>query len=527
MIFMLSDLKLNKKDRNLIIVLLLFSALLTTCSITFNQNLGIYCSDVYVYLLNALYFTGTNIKSMQTIYLSPIICFLTSILFRLGLQDRLAILIVTGIFAILGNVGLYFLLRIRFNELMSLCGTILYATFAINLTWLANGTIDIPATGILIWIVLTSIIAMKYNPKYYQIAVPLFVLGVFTRYTVLLIFPVLVLCYLYENGLKLEKNNRNYIIKGVLLGILTTAIILIPIFSMSNGYFGVSGQISGGISGSKGSVRDLSYNTNPYYYLINFLNFISSSKVSFFNRNPVLENPTLNSIIISAILAVGTILFLVNEKIKFKKEMILPCIILLIAIITFNHISSFITIILVFAGLLLIGKDSENKMGIVMLGWILANLIFFSYYNIKVNRYIIPAIPPLIYLLLSGIELINDKLEINRNIIPIVLIVLFLIQGFGFYFAFEDTGEFDAPNVLSDYIIDEIPDYENQTIGVYNTRIYNWYLGKNITGIESGNATNIDSANITYYISDIPQNNLTNFKEIKNIDNLYLYKKGA
>jgi hypothetical protein len=56
-------------------------------------------------------------------------------------------------------------------------------------------------------------------------------------------------------------------------------------------------------------------------------------------------------------------------------------------------------------------------------------------------------------------------------------------------------------------------------------RPYNWYLGKNVTGIESNNTTNIENAQITYYISDIPKNNLDNFKELKTIDNLYLYEK--
>jgi NhaP-type Na+/H+ and K+/H+ antiporter len=162
-----------------------------------------------------------------------------------------------------------------------------------------------------------------------------------------------------------------------------------------------------------------------------------------------------------------------------------------------------------------------------MLSWILAYFIFFSYFNIKVNRYIIPTIPPLIYLLLASIDSIHSKVNINRNIIPIMLIILFLIQGFTFCFAFEQTNEFIAPEDMSEYIISEIPDYANHTIGVYNMRPYHWYLGKNITGIESDNSTKIEQANITYYISDIPQNNLNSFKEIKNIDNLYLYKKSG
>jgi hypothetical protein len=58
-------------------------------------------------------------------------------------------------------------------------------------------------------------------------------------------------------------------------------------------------------------------------------------------------------------------------------------------------------------------------------------------------------------------------------------------------------------------------------------RLYHWYLGKNVTGIESNNQTKIEQVNITYYISNIPQDNLTNFKEIKNIENLYLYEKSV
>ena len=106
---MFEDFNLNKKDYYYLIALTVFSFVLTCYYIIFNWNLGIYCSDVYIYLLNALYYTGINIRATGTIYLSPIICFLTSIFFRAGLVDRLAIYIVTGAFAIIGNIGLYYL----------------------------------------------------------------------------------------------------------------------------------------------------------------------------------------------------------------------------------------------------------------------------------------------------------------------------------------------------------------------------------------------------------------------------------
>ena len=522
----LKDFNLNKKDSYFLITLLIFSLILTSYYINFNMNLGIYCSDVYVYLLNSLYFSGTNINSASTIYLSPVICFLTSLLINLGIKGRLGILIVTGAFAIIGNIGLYLLLKTRFNEIMSLCGSILYATFAINLTWLANGTLDIPAVSIIILIMLFTIISIRNNPKYFILLIPLFIIGVFTRYTVILIFPVIVLYYLYYKGFTIDKTDLKYILIGFFVGIAVAAIIYFQINLLSQGHIGANSQISNGITGNKGSNVDLAYNTDPGYYLINFINFISASKVSFVNRTPVLENPTPLSFAILAVLAIGLALFIYKHNFNLKNKLI-PIAILLIALISFNHISSFITILITFLGLLLLGKESENKTGIVMFSWILVHFIFFSYYNIKVNRYIIPAIPPLIYLILTGIELIHEKININKNIIHLVLIILFIIQGFSFCIAFEDTSEFKAPEDMSQYIIDEIPNYETQTIGVYNMRPYHWYLGGNITGIESNNQTKIQQGNISYYISDIPQNNLTNLKEIKNIDNLYLYEKSV
>jgi len=46
----------NITDKKEIILITLISSILVAYYINFNNNLGIYCSDVYVYLLNALYF---------------------------------------------------------------------------------------------------------------------------------------------------------------------------------------------------------------------------------------------------------------------------------------------------------------------------------------------------------------------------------------------------------------------------------------------------------------------------------------
>ena len=208
----LEDFPIEKKDKYILILITAFSLILTCYYINFNQNLGIYCSDGYVYLLNAVYYTGHNIYSTTTIYLSPVICFLTSILMTLGIKDATSIYIVTGLFAVIGNIGLYFLLRIRFDEILSLTGVILYATFALNLTWLANGSIDIPGVSITIWTIFFMIMAVDKNPKYYLLAFPTLIIAFFTRYTIVFIIPVMVLYYLYRKGFKIEKQDTKYII---------------------------------------------------------------------------------------------------------------------------------------------------------------------------------------------------------------------------------------------------------------------------------------------------------------------------
>ena len=55
---MLKEFNLNKKDKAYLIAILLFSTILVGYYINFNNSIGIACSDVYVYLLNALFYTG-------------------------------------------------------------------------------------------------------------------------------------------------------------------------------------------------------------------------------------------------------------------------------------------------------------------------------------------------------------------------------------------------------------------------------------------------------------------------------------
>ena len=497
---MLEDFNLKNRDKYYLIFLIIFSSILVMHYINFNMKIGVQCSDVYIYLLNALHFTGVEIQSTEFFYISPIICFLTSILFRLGLADRIAIYIVTGAIAIIGNIGVYLLLRQYYDENLSITGAVIYSTLTLNLAWLANGTLDVPAVGMTIWFVLFTIMAIDKNPKFYRYAFPLFVIGFFTRYTLILTVPALLLYYVYRNGFKIKSTDLKYIKQGILIGAILAIVILAVVLIMGHGQFGVASQMTNGISGKQGSQKDNAYNTDLGYYFFNLPNFISNSH-TVFEANPVLENPTPLAWAIFAILMLGLVLWIKKNEIKIEKKHALPAIIFIVAILTYTRISSVITTLIVLLGLYLLGKDSENKTGYMMIAWALSNFIFFSYYSIKVNRYILP------------------------NIIPIILIVLFAVQGFAFTETFEPTDKYTSTEAISDYLIEIEPDYQDIEIGVYNIRPYRWWIGENTVGIPTSEVNNIDNSNLTYYISNTPLNGLNNYTEIKNIDKLYLYEK--
>ena len=523
---MLKDFNLNRTDGYFLIIVTVFSLALTGYYIMFNLNLGIYCSDVYVYLLNALYYTGTNIRATGTIYLSPLICYLTSIFFRFGFVDKLAIYIVTGAFAIFGNIGFYILLKRYFSEILSLTGTVIYSSLSLYLTWLANGTLDIPAVSMIIWTTLFAVIAIKDNAKFYKFAIVFLILGIFTRYTVLLILPALVLYYVYEKGFTVDLQDLKEIAIGTAIGLILIIIVMRPILIMGSGTFGAGDQISNGISGVQGAEIDPAYNTDTSYYVSNFLNFISNSH-TVIDGNPILENSTPLSWAIAGIILIGMGLWLFEHWRNPQKKDIVSLVIFLVAIISFTRISSIITTLLVLLGLYIMGRGSEHKTQYFMLAWIFSNLIFYSYYSIKVNRYLLPIFPAVVYFVLLSIETINKHIKISENIIPIALIALFIIQAFTFTFTFDETSEYNTIEDVSDYIIDTNPDYKNLSIGAYNVRAYNWWLGENLLAIKSSDEPTIDASNATYYISDKFLENVTNYTEIKNINNVYIYEKSV
>ena len=527
------ELNLEKKDWPYVILLTIFNILLVSTYILFNEQLGIYCSDVFVYLLNGLYFNGINIDSTSTIWLSPVICYLTSILFNLGISGEIAIYIVTGVFAIVGNICLYFLFRFRFNQLLSILGSLCYSSFSLYLLWLANGSLDIPVVSLTILVVFFWILAIDKNPKYYLIAAILIVLGIFTRYTIVLVLPALMLYFIYKKKSFIlhreffTSKEFRYLLISILVACLLAVLILNPIVDLSENHLGFVSQGQSVVGGDKGSSIDSAYTEDYLFYIHDFPNYLSSFSTEFDDKTPILEKPTIMAGFFIVLLIVGLLLFIKNNKFN-KKYLLITAVLFAFSLIIIN-LNIILAMLLLFIAMLSCRKifklSKNHDLALMLFAWLLFNLIFYSYYNIKVNRYIIPVLPVVSFFIVISLNEIYSKFRFNNKIISVILIVIFIVSSFSFIMTFDDNNEFKAPEEVSDFLINYDEDYEDKTIGVYNIRPFTWYFKEPVLGIVANETKLIDSSELDYYISNIKQDNLTNFTEIKNIDNLYLYER--
>ena len=577
------DLNLSRNDFFYLLILTVFSILITHALINLNETIGIYCSDVFIYLGNSLVFAGYSSSNVY-LYLSPLICFLTSILFRLGFLSEISLYIVTGVFCILGNIGIYVLLKNRFGSLLSLCGAFLFGSFSLNLLWWANGTLDVPAVALSIWTIIFTVLAIDKDSKYYILAIPLLVLAIFTRYTALFLIPVILLYFLsyhdFFTNLDLLFIDRQELAKKIksffksqefrnLLKSFAVAFVLIVLFSASimayGSHLSFLTQGSTFASGSKGEVVDNAYTTDTFFYLHEFPNFLFSDNVIFEDVIPVLDGSNFMSFVIVGLFALGILLFAYklfnqynDEKLKINisanssskknflirnfKSMawILMAVLLIVSILSFK-INSLITISILLADFVILFAILKKKacnredyaLNILMIAWFLVYFIFFTFLNIKVNRYVITVFPAFIYF---AIFAINEILQVSKNhnfefksknilnIVPILLIVFCIFSAFAFPATVHYNEDFNKNKVIADYLIEYDSDYNSKEVAVYNQRSLNWYLKDNTVALMDDQLDYLETSNITYYISD-DNFKLENYTMIHQENGLYLFER--
>lgn len=575
-----SDLNLNKKDSIYLLILFVFSLLITINLVLFNAKVGIFSSDVYVYLTNSLTYAGLNtnhIGDLHNMFLSPVICYLTSILFRLGVNKIISLFIITGCFGILCNIAMYVLLRNRFNSLLSLTGSMLFGSLSLTLFWWANGTLDIPAIGLSIWAMIFTIIAVDKNPKYYLLALPIFVVAVFTRYTALFMLPLMFLyflskhdffdwvdCFISDRDLfkKLlfdffKSSEFKYIIISIIIAAIVSLLFIGIILSYGGSLTFVT-QSADSITGFKAHTKDRHYNGSRLFYIKNFLAYLYATKI----KHPNFIGVNYLSYLVSAILGLGVLLKLgsvvknikplTSQRLSFKtknfRKILIVLLLVLIVVAAIGFLKSFmISDIALLTGFVvlfaLLNKYPIDKkhtnLNILFLAWFLVYFVFFSFLNIKLNRYILTAMPAFVYFVIYALEYIfkvlnngfedfskaNEEKPVKKSsfksklsyIVPIVLIILFIFASVNFTSTVAYSKGHHVEDV-SNFLMHHDPDYNEKVIMADSSRFYSWYLNVNVLSHKGVDEESVESSNVTYLIT---------FDKLKHKDTFHQIYKSA
>ncbi len=589
-----NDLNITNDDRFYLCILLAFSLLITFVMISFHQTRGALNSDIYVYLAGALDVANMNynhISSPIWIQNSPVIIFLTSLLFRLGLVDINAMFIVTGCFGILGIFGMYTFLKIRFSPLISLTGAILYNSLSLTLFYYANAMLDTSAVAMIIWTLIFTVAAVNKNSKYFILVSLSFVLTFFTRFTTAFIISLIILYILKDHDIInlfeslfynksifkkkiisfFKSHEFKWILISALLGIAFFAIICVWLLQYGQlSYF----SMAQGSIGRYTNPTDPQFITSRYFFLKNFLNLLSANSISF---NPIeqFNEPSILSYLIVVIGSIGILLKILsifkNRKIikanyktlefrnKYSRVILgIFCVFLIIiGVIGFkvNYLITLVCFWIMFLIVMSLVREypvnmDNSTLYIMCFGLFAFYFVIVSYIDLKCVRYILPAFPGFVYMVIYSlnyiVEFINngfqyETLHLNltssnkkfahdakwfiSRAIPVVLIIICLFFAFNFTNTV-DHNEDDLDRVeLCDFIKEYDPDYQSKEfLCMWDLRYFEWYLNKDIIKYRE-DVNEIDPDRYDYVITFNKTFDYDNYRLVHHEGNYYLNEK--
>lgn len=481
------------------------------------MRIGVPYWDVYNYLNNAIIFAGMGGENINTInYLSPLVPFLTSLVFRMGYVSINAIFIISAIFFILGVLGLYFILKERFNPIQSLSGTLIFISFPVVLSWAVSGCTDIPGISLSISSILFLVIGLKKDSRFLYLILPTMVMAFMVRYiSGLIILPMSLYILMNYDDIKQLKNLKK-ILAGIVLELGVLIAGLAYFFTRLKTGDSVFSLFISIASSSFTGVNDVAHNTNVLYYILNLLNYISIGP--FWGTyqqimNPSQGLPSLLSYFLVSIVILGLIIYFQKIFLKkgiFKDNCILNVVnllkISLVAALLMILVASFIYQLFVlgeiglFALLFVLywflvrkksGSVKENlKMDVMFLSWFGAYLIFQSILPLKVDRYFITMAPALAYFIVLGlsesIPLIESKIKlinVKSGLIYVFIALIFLSCSTATFFGHSPKKTFTIDIEHScQWINSSDLVYKDKVICSDYPNAVNWYLKKEIKG---------------------------------------------
>ncbi len=539
---------------------LLIIVLIVTIYLIIDQvYVGVPYYDVYVYLNNALIYAGNPVGNLSVIFLSPLMPFLTSLFFRIGLISVNTLFVLDGIVFIFGVMGLYLLFRMRFNEIQSTVGCLIFLSFPLIYSWAVSGGIDIPGVSFSIWVVYLLVKGIRENPKYLYLVIPMLSVAFLARYTeVMLIFPIFL--YLLINKDFIE--NLKKIIAGSLAGLLLIIPFLIYFYIKLGTLNSLTNLLTSSIIGSNGAINDVGFNPDRWYYLTHILNYISIGPITgYYGQilNPSTGYPSILSYITIGVLALGLGIYLYQILLKWKIRDVndsdrkntyysLIMIIFLSAVGVFSFfmvsflVTEFIILLDLFFGYQLL-KDIKIKnldIDFLFLSWFAVFFIFHSVILLKVDRYFITMIPALTYFIILALMVI-EKYKYNFKQVKLRTWGLYAIVGLIFISSSIAVHTGHSFIHGSGYTIQGTcnwlekydPNYKNENIYSDYDPAFTWGFKKEvIIGVPSLYVSPVAFSNYLignnadYYIDSFsnPKLNIPGYHIIKNISTVTVYQ---
>ena len=199
------------RNINSIIYLIILTAIVSLISyyrVLVQMDMGP-VSDSFDFLSNALVFAGQG-TGYSDLLRPPLFSFIIALFFKMGYIYSSTIFVLDAVLFVFGVIGMYLLLKIKFNDLESFLGALLYATFPVVLKILGFGFSDLVSVSFTIWAIYFMVLAVKMNSKFFYLSFPFAMLAFLSRYNSgLLIFPI----FLY---ILINKDKINF--KDVLIG---------------------------------------------------------------------------------------------------------------------------------------------------------------------------------------------------------------------------------------------------------------------------------------------------------------------
>lgn len=449
--------------------------------------------DTCDFLANAFEFAGKRF-GYSDLGRPPFLSFFVSIFIGLGYVSEVTIYVLDGLLFILGVIGLYLLLKLRFNSLNSFLGSLLFATFPIVLTFVSSGLSDIPSVSFSIWAIYFTVLAVKKNSKFFYLSFPILMLAFLTRYSAaLIILPI----FLY---ILINRNYRTNL-KDMVFGIFASFLVIVPVLihfyeKFDDPFYPFISFFS--TTKIPVSPENFAYNPEPLYYLMNLPSYIGIAAIAI--------------VLIILGIIVYDVIKLKRRRTVFKKQLwsilkvekttrkiklLIFVILTLLFVGTFGKVFYMLSEVIFFAlcymsYILLKNRDIKNMgINLLFLSWFMVYFIFHSVYVIKDPRYFVTMAPAFSYFLIFGFSEISNRLEFkfkNKNLKLYISLVLIFIMLSSTSFHLTNVTQYNyniihtnEDNALaSNWLKNHDPQYKNKIIYSTMWPYTAWYLKTNV-----------------------------------------------